>query len=68
VSRKIEPGLWKLFDPARGTVWMGSWGDHTVSTHYEAFARIWLQRAQSQNVISALAADGYAEAANPPIQ
>jgi hypothetical protein len=64
VSRKIEPGLWKLFDPARGTIWMGCWGDYNVTTHYEAFARRWLALAQSQNVISGSAGGRYAEAAN----
>jgi hypothetical protein len=47
---------------------MGSWGDYTVSTYYEAFARTWLAQAQSQNVIAGPAAGGYAEAAENPIQ
>lgn len=64
MSRKVEPGLWKLFDPSRGTIWMGCWGGQVRTTFHEGFARRWLALAQSQNVISAVAGDGYAEAAN----
>lgn len=65
MSRKVEPGLWKLFDPARGTIWAASWGSQVQTTFHEPFARRWLAQVQSQNVTSETPAQAYADPADP---
>ena len=61
MSRKIQPGLWKLHDPHRGTVWMSCWRGETKLTFCENFAKIWIEKAQSQNVTPKTLAKGYAD-------
>lgn len=58
----MAPGLWKLFVPGRGTVWMAAWAGETRRTFHEGFARLWLEQRQSQNVIVPVTDEPYPEA------
>lgn len=62
MNRKVAPGLWKLFVPGRGTVWMAAWAGETRQTFHEQFARHWLEQRQSQFVIVEATTDEYPEA------
>ena len=53
-----------MHDPKRGTVWMTCWRGETKLTFCENFAKIWIDRVQSQNVTPETPAEGYAEASD----
>lgn len=50
-----------MHDPKRGTVWMTCWRGETKLTFCENFAKIWIEKAQSQNVTGAQVSEEYAD-------
>jgi hypothetical protein len=50
-----------LHDPKRGTVWMTCWRGETKLTFCENFAKIWIEKAQSQNVTGTPVGQEYAD-------
>lgn len=50
-----------MHDPKRGTVWMTCWRGETKLTFCENFAKIWIEKAQSQNVTGTPVGQEYAD-------